>query len=394
MPDTGDRASSEQPGRADAPAPAESASEGTATIEQANGATVVRLAGRLDARSVAKVWQSSMAAAGGRTGGPLRVDAHNLRYCDGAGIGLLAGLALKARDAGATAEFVGLDPDLKSLLDRALPQGPVKDTSPRESSIVQIGRATSETLASLRMMIAFLGEVTADFAWVLLHPHKVRWMDVLVVAEKAGVNALPVVCLLGWLMGLIIAFQTAAPLGKFGVDSMIPTMLAIAMVRELGPLITAIILAGRSGSAFAAEIGTMKVTEELNALTTFGMDPVRFLALPRLIATMLMTPLLSIFAIIFGMVGGYLVMLSLGYSLSFYINQVLQAVDYVDLLGGLFKSIVFAFLVAAVGCIRGLQTQQGPGAVGDSTTKAVVAGIVLIVVADGILGTVFFYMGI
>jgi phospholipid/cholesterol/gamma-HCH transport system permease protein len=364
-------------------------------VEPGPGGITLRLNGRLDAQSVAELWPKAMdAVSGGGQVKRVRVEASGLKYCDGAGIGLLAGLTIRAKEHGLALEYAGLDSGTQSLLDRALPTADLPRGGPGDSSIVQLGRATAETLASMAMMVSFLGEISRDLVWAATHPHRVRWMDVLLVCEKAGANALPVVCLLGWLMGLIIAFQTAAPLGRFGVDSMIPTMLAIAMVRELGPLVTAIILAGRSGSAFAAEIGTMKVTEELNALTTLGLDPVRFLALPRLIATMLMTPLLSLFAIIFGLAGGYLVMLSLGYSLSFYVNQVLAAVDYVDLLGGLFKSVVFAFLVAGVGCVRGLQTQQGPGAVGDSTTRAVVAGIVLIVVADGVLGGVFYAIGV
>jgi len=378
--------------------PRQRSDDAAAKFESSEGGATLRLSGRLDAASVARLWPSAMDAlsgtGSGARGGPVRIEASGVTYCDGAGIGLLAGIALRAKDTGRPLEYIGLDPGTKSLLDRALPTVGGGAPTPSESSIVQLGKATTETLASMAMMISFLGEITRDFAWAIAHPRQVRWADVFLICEKAGANALPVVCLLGWLMGLIIAFQTAAPLGKFGVDSMIPTMLAIAMVRELGPLVTAIILAGRSGSAFAAEIGTMKVTEELNALTTLGLDPVRFLALPRLLATMLMTPLLSLFAIIFGLAGGYLIMLSLGYGLTFYVNQVLGAVDYVDLLGGLFKSVVFAFLVAGVGCVRGLQTQQGPGAVGDSTTRAVVAGIVLIVVADGVLGGVFYAIGI
>jgi phospholipid/cholesterol/gamma-HCH transport system permease protein len=175
---------------------------------------------------------------------------------------------------------------------------------------------------------------------------------------------------------------------------MIPTLLSFAMVRELGPLITAIILAGRSGSAFAAELGTMKVTEEINALTTFGLDPSRFLVVPRILAAIIVTPLLSVFGTLFGLVGGYLIMLGLGYGLPFYVNQVRASVNWVDFLQGVFKAGVFAFLIAAIGCLKGLQTRSGPGAVGDSTTRAVVAGIVMIVVADGLLGVVFYYLGI
>ena len=166
------------------------------------------------------------------------------------------------------------------------------------------------------------------------------------------------------------------------------------MVRELSPLITAIILAGRSGSAFAAEIGTMQVTQEIDALQTFGLDPVRFLAIPRVLAGVLMAPLLTIFNMLTGVAAGYLVMANYGYSFRFYVNAVMQAVSYVDLMGGVAKTLALGLVVAAIGCLRGLRTSKGPSAVGDSTTRAVVAGIVLIVIADMVFGVVYFYLGI
>ena len=179
-----------------------------------------------------------------------------------------------------------------------------------------------------------------------------------------------------------------------GAESLVPTLVGFSIIRELGPLIAAIILAGRSGSAFAAELGTMKVTEELDALTTLGLDPTRFLVLPRVIAALIMTPLLSVFSTFMGMIGGYLVMASMGYSLSFYVDQITSVVGVVDFVQGVCKMFVFAMLVAAIGCLRGLRTQSGPGAVGDSATQAVVAGIVLVVLADGLLGVSFYYIGI
>jgi len=193
---------------------------------------------------------------------------------------------------------------------------------------------------------------------------------------------------------VILAFQTANPLQKFGAQPLIPTIVAIAVVREMGPLITAVILAGRSGSAFAAEIGTMQVTEELNALKTLGLEPVRFLVIPRVLAAMFVMPLLTVFNIMMSIVGGYFVMAALGYSLNFYVDSVKSAVTYKDLLGGLFKGLVFALIIAGIGCLRGITTKSGPGAVGDSTTRAVVAGIVLTIVADAILGVLFYYLGI
>jgi phospholipid/cholesterol/gamma-HCH transport system permease protein len=257
-----------------------------------------------------------------------------------------------------------------------------------------LGEIFCDSILDLRELIAFCGELTAALVWAAFHPHEVRIRQTLAIAQKAGADALPVVALLGLLVGVILAFQTATPLQQLGAQPLIPTIVSIAVVREMGALITAIILAGRSGSAFAAEIGTMEVTEELNALKTLGLNPIRFLVLPRVLAVMLVTPLLTVFNILMSIVGGYIVMAALGYSLNFYIDAVKAAVNYHDFLGGVFKSVVFALIVGGIGCLRGMQTKSGPGAVGDSTTRAVVAGIVLTIVADAIIGVLYYYMGI
>ena len=369
-----------------------------ARVEVSGDGVRVHLRGRLDYGTVGEVWGSVFGGwPSGAHGGRLDVvvEAAEVTYCDGAGLGLLVELDRRARQQRGTASFHGLAADLTRLLERAVladPAGP--PVAQRVRAIEYIGKTTSLMLADVWMMIGFLGELVAALGWAIAHPRRVRVADTLLVAEKAGANAVPVVCLLGFLMGVIIAFQTAAPLRRFGVEASIPTILAISMVRELGPLITAIILAGRSGSAFAAELGTMKVTEEIDALTTLGLVPARFLVLPRLLAAMVTTPLLNLFATLCGLIGGYFVMLSLGYGLPFYVRAVRAVVEPMDLLQALFKSLVFAFLIASIGCLRGLRTARGPGAVGDSTTRAVVAGIVLVIVADGVMGVVFFYLGI
>ncbi len=225
-----------------------------------------------------------------------------------------------------------------------------------------------------------------------LHPSTVRWRDTLLVAEELGVNALPIVALLSFLVGVIMAFQAAVALRQFGAEIFVANMIGLSVLREMGPLMTAIILAGRSGSAFAAEIGTMKVREEIDALKTMGLEPVRFLVVPRVIAAVVMTPVLTVFADLFGVMGGSVVMTALGFPLITFFHQLQSAVSYGSLVGGLVKAFAFGILIAAIGCLRGLQTETGASAVGLSTTHAVVSGIILIVITDGIFSVIYYYL--
>lgn len=362
-----------------------------------NGPTRLALSGRLDAATLAGPWPEIVAPIRSAPPAELDIDLAGVTYCDGAGVGLLVELDREVRGRGGTVRFRNLEGDLQSLIDQSLLKDPARSLEPprrRAGMVTELGRSTALLIDDIRSIIAFTGELTAVLPWALTHPHRVRWGDTLKAAEKTGANATYVVSLLGFLVGLIIAFQCAGPMRTFGAEALVPTVVAVAIVRELGPLMAAIILAGRSGSAFAAEIGTMKVTEEISALQTFGLSPTKFLVVPRLLAALFVTPLLSVFSTLMGMIGGYVVMATLGYSLSFYVDQVTDAVDYVDFLQGVAKAFVFAVLVAAIGCLCGLRTQSGPGAVGDSTTRAVVTGIVLIVIADAVLGTCFYFLGI
>ncbi|MBL8875143.1 MAG: ABC transporter permease [Phycisphaerae bacterium] len=368
------------------------AQQADASVTSQGGSARVALKGRLDANSVAGLWDRVVPPVRDSGFSTLTVDGKDVSYCDGAGIGLLMELALVCRARKASISYEGLNEDLRLLLEKATPAELPPPAATKPDVVSSIGLSASSVLSDLYGLIEFLGESIKAFGWAITHPTRVRWADVLLVCERAGVNALPVVMLLGFLMGLIIAFQTATPLQEYGAVSQIPVLMGLAMVRELGPLTTAIILAGRSGSAFAAEIGTMKVTQELDALNTFGVRPMRFLVVPRVLAAMIMTPLLANFCTLMGLLGGIPTMLSFGYTLQFYIEGVRSAVGPEDLLQGLFKAVIFAFVIGAVGCQRGLKTGSGPGAVGRSTTSAVVAGIVLIVVVDGLLGVVFFYL--
>jgi len=195
-------------------------------------------------------------------------------------------------------------------------------------------------------------------------------------------------------MGMILAFQSAVPMKRFGAEIFVADLIGLAMLRELGPLLTAILLAGRSGAAFAAEIGTMRVNQEVDALTTMGLDPVRFLVTPRIIAALLMTPLLTVFAGLVGMIGGAVTMTSFSIPFVTFVKEVDGAVNLDDFLAGFVKSFVFAVLVAGIGCLRGLQTRAGASAVGDSATRAVVSGIILLVVVDGVFALIYFLLDI
>jgi phospholipid/cholesterol/gamma-HCH transport system permease protein len=228
----------------------------------------------------------------------------------------------------------------------------------------------------------------------LARPKAMRWQEVARVFERAGVDALPIISLISLLVGLIIAFEAAAPFAMFGAQIFIANMLGITMARELSGLMTAIILAGRSGSAFAAELGTMKVNEELNALETMGLNPVRFLVVQRVLAGVLLTPLLTIYSIFVSILGGVLVMMAMGFALPTIFNQMAQSLRYIDILIGVTKGVIFGALISGIGCLRGLQTKQGHSAVGESTTRAVVTGILLVIVADAVVAVLLYYLKI
>jgi phospholipid/cholesterol/gamma-HCH transport system permease protein len=373
--------------------PARSASLHTAF---GNGTLTLRVTGWLDAHTVGRVWEQSRQAIAQHQPRQIIVEAARVEYCDGAGIAMFVDLRRQPGPQ-TVVEIRGLAAEYQPLLELFDPSDfREKKRTKREPAHLpeQVGEAAVVLWRDLAALVAFVGELATALSAAARHPRHVRWQAALLTAENAGVNALPIVALISFLIGLIMAFQSAIPMGQFGAEIYVADLVALSMLRELGPLMTAIILAGRSGSAFAAEIGTMKVNEEIDALTTMGLDPVRFLVVTRVVAAVLMTPLLTLFSNLMGLIGGAVVFLSLDFPLVTYSQQVLNSVHLKDLLGGLAKAFVFGVLVAAVGCLRGLQTGTGASAVGLSTTRAVVSGIVLIVIADGVFSVVFYYLGI
>ena len=325
------------------------------------------------------------------------LDASNLDYMDGAGAGLVLRMRQIQAERGGTLEVSGLKPELAKLLEKFPPDRDFAEVEPEKPDpgiIAGIGLAAQKFLADLRDQIAFTGDCALAMTTALAKPATIRWKDVLTYCIKVGVNGLGIVMFIGFLMGLVMSFQAGATLERFGAQVFLANMIGVAMFRELGPLATAIFVAGRSGSAFAAEIGTMKVNEEVNALTTMGLDPVRFLVVPKMLAALIVMPILTMIFNFFSLIGGALVMLSMGFGLNTYVSRVFDSLSMSDFVGGSIKTVIFSLLVAAIGCQRGMATGSGPGAVGDSTTSAVVTGIVIIGIADGVFAVAMYLMGV
>jgi len=228
----------------------------------------------------------------------------------------------------------------------------------------------------------------------MARPRLLRVSEVLRHLDEAGTRAFPLTLLLGFLIGVILAYQSSIPLRRFGAEVFVPNLVGISLVRELGPLLAGVVLAGRTGSAFAAELGTMTVNEEVDALKVMGVDAAAMLVLPRLIAATLVMPVLALLMNVSGIAGMAVIMATLGYPWAAVESQLQQWVTVTDLMGGLFKAACFGLVIAAIGCRAGLSAGRGPRAVGDAATAAVVGGIVAIVIMDGIFAVLFFRLGI
>jgi phospholipid/cholesterol/gamma-HCH transport system permease protein len=357
----------------------------------------IEVLGRLDAHTLPAVWHESNRLAAAANGPAVTVDVAGVTYCDGGGAALLVNLELRLRERGFTPTIVGATPAVQQLLDLFCAEnfkGPLGEKFESVQPFEQVGIAVTQLWKDLREQVAFIGELLYFLVICARRPSLIRWRDLLLATERVGVDALPIVCLIGGLIGLIMAFQAAIPMKQFGTEIYVANLIGLSMLRELGPLMTAIVLAGRSGSAFAAEIGTMKVNDEISALLTMGLDPVRFLVVPRVLAAIVIMPLLTVFAMLSGLLGGLVVFVSMGFPFVVYYNQIVGQINLMDPLGGLLKALVFGILVAGVGCLRGLQTKTGASAVGVSTTSAVVSSIVLIAFTDGIFAVVFYFLGI
>lgn len=355
------------------------------------------LSGALDVRTAAATRREISAQLAGKTLHALEVDATGIEHGDASGMVILYELANGRFTPGLQTTLKGLRPELQKLLAAFPAPAEVRaaETRPARMPIaVEVGAATLSLGRDSLEVVAFLGRLSIAVGAVIRRPRWLRVSELARVFEKAGANALFIVSLISLLTGLIIAFESAQPLKTYGAQIYIANMIGIIMVRELGPIMTAIVFAGRTGSAFAAELGTMKVNEELDALKTMGLDPTRFLVIQRVLAGTLAMPLLAAYSMTMGILGGVIVTELLGFPLALIWKQLTIALGLKDILFGLTKSVVFGTVVSGLGCYHGMHTQQGPSAVGDSATRAVVSGILLIIVIDAVFSVFAFALGI
>jgi phospholipid/cholesterol/gamma-HCH transport system permease protein len=329
----------------------------------------------------------------------LTVDLAGVEFLDSAGALALIELESNARGRSVTFEFANLTGKARGIMGlidpKALAIPPLISDRQTGNILERIGEATRKVLDDFKRMLTFLGELLGALTQALLHPWALRWDDVAFYMKRAGVDGLPIVGLIALLLGLILAFMSSLQLKQFGANIYVASLLAISFVKELGPIMTAILVAGRSGSAFAAEIGTMKVNEEVDALTTMGFSPVRFLAVPKVLATIIVVPLLTLYADFFGILGGLIVgIVGLDLTAYTYLKETQTSLGLMDFVTSLIKAGVFAVIIAGIGCQRGFEVRGGAEAVGSATTSAVVSAIFLIIVTDSVFALVFHYLNI
>jgi phospholipid/cholesterol/gamma-HCH transport system permease protein len=254
----------------------------------------------------------------------------------------------------------------------------------------RIGRGTAGAIEQALALLSFIGECALALVACIAHPAKMRWRPILFNIRSAGFDALPVVALLAFLLGVVVAYQGADQLRQYGANIFVADLVGLSMVREFSPLIVAIILAGRSGSAYAAQIGTMAVTEEIDAMRTLGIPPLDVLVLPKLLALLVALPLLTVFADVIGVLGGMVMARAqLGVGYNDFLERFVKAVSVTAYLIGICKAPVFAAIIAIVGCFQGFRTKGGADSVGRQTTRSVVQAIVLVIIADALFSIAF-----
>jgi phospholipid/cholesterol/gamma-HCH transport system permease protein len=359
---------------------------------------IVRLAGAWQLRGRLPSLAAVEREVGSRPPRRLAFDTRGLTAWDSSLLAFLGRVTDLCQRHGIAADRAGLPAGLRRLLELAEAVPEKKDAragAAAGSFLARVGTRALGALAAGREMLAFLGEVTRALGRCVRGRARFRAADLFLVIQQCGAEALPIVTLISFLVGLILAFVGAIQLEQFGAQIYVANLVGLAMVREMGAMMTAIIMAGRTGAAFAAQLGTMRVTQEIDALATMGIPPMEFLVLPRVLALSLMLPLLCVYADVLGMVGGLVVgagMLDL--SATQYVLQTTKAMTLVDCATGVFKSAVFGVLVALSGCLRGMQCASSASAVGDAATSAVVTAIVCIIVTDGLFAVVFDVLGI
>jgi phospholipid/cholesterol/gamma-HCH transport system permease protein len=346
----------------------------------------------------------------GRQDGPLQaldaggagralLDLSGLDSLDTAGAWLIDRTAAQLGARGLAVEVTGATPARQALLDkvaqRAAAPRPPKGSGSVLGLLEEIGRGVFDVGATARELISFLGQTVVVLGATLARPARLRGTSLVYHLEKVGLDALPIVGLLSFLIGVVLAYQGSDQLSRFGAEIFTVNLVGVAVLREMGVLITAIIVAGRSGSAFTAQIGTMKVNQEVDAMYTIGLNPVEVLVLPRLLALLIALPLLTFYADLMGLLGGAIMAtIVLDIDIPTFVQQLRDAVELMTFWVGLIKAPVFAFVIALIGCYEGLKVSSNAESVGLRTTRAVVEAIFLVIVLDAIFSIFYSVIGV
>jgi len=350
------------------------------------GAWITRLLAPLEA-------QIASLALDGR--GAARIDASAIIALDTSGAWLLHRTARSLRERGREVRVEGLRPEFEALLQlvAARTSAGAAPVPPAPGALARLGRRAWEGMRGAYGLLEFVGQATVALARALRAPHRLRWRAILYNVQSAGFEALPITGMLVFLLGIVIAYQGAEQLRRVGANIYIADLVGLAMVRELAPLITAIIVAGRSGSAYTAQIGTMKVTEEIDALRTIGIGPLDLLVLPKALALAVALPLLTVYTDAMGVLGGMVMARAqLDVSFATFLERLGEAVSLTSYLIGIGKAPVFALIIALVGCYQGFQVAGSAQSVGQRTTVSVVQSIFLVILTDALFSIAFSWL--
>ena len=339
-------------------------------------------------------------SAHGQTKTHAAVDASKIQALDTVGAWILQTLVKRVGAQAEPAALQGLTPRFTKLMETVVGLRPAPGPDvphsehPPQSAVENVGRwcvgGMGNVIEQAGAMLAFVGESAFTVWRCVTHPGLIRWRAVAFNIRSAGVNALPIVGLLAFLLGVVVAYQSADQLRQYGANIFVADLIGVSMLREFAPLITAIIIAGRSGSAYAAQIGTMAVTEEIDAMRTLGLSPQEMLVLPKLLAMLVVMPLLTVFADVLGVLGGMvLARAQLGVGFPEFTDRLVKAVGMSTYLVGIAKAPIFGIIIVTVGCFQGFRTKGGADSVGRQTTRSVVQSIFMVIVADAVFSVIF-----
>ena len=369
-------------------------------IEEDNKKCIIKIYNQLNKKSIYSIYPR-IKKIKEKTFSLVKIDCTDLKSLDYAGALLLADLSASFCEKNSSVVVVGMSADFKSIMlfarKNLRQKSEVKEIKENFfiSPLIKLGKTILDSIDSFIFFLSFLGESILRLFRTLLTPWKFRYKATAVHIEKSGALALPIVALTSFLVGVVIAYQSAEQLAKFGANIYIVEMVCISMFREIAPLLAAIVIAGRSASSYTAEIGTMKITEEIDAMRSMGFDPIVFLVLPRIFALVIAMPLIVFFADIVGIMGGMIVANSnLGISYTEFIARARDVVELKHVLVGLFKAPFFGLLIATIGCFRGFQVTGSTESIGRYTTISVVNAIFWVIACDALISVILTEIGI